>query len=143
MRSDDNLRAEYLLIQGQYEAFDERALSMKAMTTPLLGVGIALGAKDVSQALLLSTALVAALLWVLEAFWKVFQYRLIDRIRLLEDWFRGGGPDEIAPFQIYTAWRKIQLRRRIKQLLKNMLRPFIAFPYAAVIVIALSLNYMG
>ena len=28
-RSDENLRAEYLLIQNQYEAFDQRALSVK------------------------------------------------------------------------------------------------------------------
>jgi hypothetical protein len=34
MRKSDDLKAEYVLIQTQYEAFDQRALSMKALATP-------------------------------------------------------------------------------------------------------------
>lgn len=67
MRSNDNLRAEYLLIQGQYEAFDQRALSLKALATPLLGAGLVAGLKDTSPTILLVTALVAGSLWLLEA----------------------------------------------------------------------------
>lgn len=88
MRKSDDLKAEYLLIQGQYEAFDQRALSMKALATPLLGAGIAFGVKEHSQSVLLATILVASSLWVLEGIWKGFQYSLTDRIILLEAWFR-------------------------------------------------------
>lgn len=145
MRKSDDLKAEYLLIQGQYEAFDQRALSMKALATPLLGAGIAFGVKEHSQAVLLATILVAASLWVLEAIWKGFQYSLTDRIILLEAWFRGDARtkdgrdvrDDEPPFQIYTAWGEVYGRERLWYIVTRMGAPFVALPYIVVIAVAL------
>ena len=100
----EELRAEYILIQGQYEGFDQRAISLKSLSTPLLGTGLAFGFKELSITILLSTVLVALCLWVLEAVWKTFQYSYNDRIDLIEMWFRGEIPGDPAPFQIFSAW---------------------------------------
>ncbi|MBB3357046.1 MULTISPECIES: hypothetical protein [unclassified Novosphingobium] len=137
MRKSDDLKAEYLLIQGQYEAFDQRALSMKALATPLLGAGLAVAIKDDSHALLFATMLVALTLWVLESVWKGFQYCLTDRIIALEAWFRGEESEEMAPFQIYTAWGEVYRRERLWYIVTRMWAPFIALPYAVVIAVCI------
>lgn len=138
MRKSDDLKAEYLLIQGQYEAFDQRALSMKALAAPLLGAGLAVAIKDDSHLLLIATMLVALTLWVLESIWKGFQYCLTDRIIALEAWFRGEGTEEMAPFQIYTAWGEVYRRERLWYIATRMWAPFVALPYAVVIGVCIA-----
>jgi hypothetical protein len=137
MRSNDNLRAEYLLIQGQYEAFDQRALSLKALATPLLGAGLAVGLKDASPAILLASALVAGSLWLLEAIWKSFQYCFTDRIKRLEAWHRGEGDPDLPPFQIFSSWNEVWTRHyRFPKNLRPILRqPFVFLPYLPMIVV--------
>lgn len=138
-RSDENLRAEYLLIQTQYEAFDQRALSLKALATPLLGAGIAVGIKEESPAILGATALIALSLWLLEAIWKSFQYCLSDRIKLLEGWHRGEGPDNIPAFQIFSSWGEAWRRhyRHPTSWLRILLLPFVCLPYVPILLAAL------
>lgn len=137
MRKSDDLKAEYVLIQAQYEAFDQRALSMKALAIPLLGAGIAFGAKEHNDAMLLATILVAAALWLLECIWKGFQYCYTDRIIALEAWFRGEGPEDLAPFQIYTEWGKVYVREKLWYIVSRMWAPFISLPYAIIILAAI------
>lgn len=135
-RSDENLRAEYLLIQNQYEAFDQRALSFKALSTPLLGAGLAVGFKESSLAILLATVIVAASLWLLEGIWKMFQYCLRARIETLEAWHRGVGEQEIAPFQIYTSWGESWDRLYSPRNLWPVLRePFVYLPYLPICIL--------
>jgi len=40
------LQAEYATVQGHYEDFDKRVLGLKGLATPLLGAGLAAGAKE-------------------------------------------------------------------------------------------------
>ncbi|WP_191555637.1 hypothetical protein [Brevundimonas aurantiaca] len=140
MRSNDNLKAEYILIQGQYEAFDQRALGLKALATPLLGAGIAVGVKEGSVVILAATIAVAICLWVLEAIWKAFQYCFTDRIQALEAWFREDGPDDMAPFQIFAAWGQLWHRhyRSPNAWLRIMAQPFVCLPYAVIVVAGLT-----
>ncbi|MCW2338155.1 hypothetical protein M2337_002388 [Sphingobium sp. B2D3A] len=136
-RKNEDLKAEYVLIQGQYEAFDQRALGMKALATPLLGAGLAFGVKEHSDALLYATILVAASLWLLEAIWKGFQKNLAGRIGALEAWYRNEGPEEMPPFQIYTAWNAVPKIDRLTYVATRMFAPFIALPYLVVILACL------
>ena len=137
-RSDENLRAEYVLIQNQYEAFDQRALSLKALATPLLGAGLAIGLKEGSCAILAATVLVAVSLWVLEGIWKSFQYCLSERIRRLEAWHRGELED-LAPFQIFTAWGKSwdNHYRHPRSWIPVLLQPFVFLPYVPITAVGL------
>ena len=140
MRTNEDLRAEYLLIQGQYEAFDQRALSLKALATPLLGAGLAVGLKDGSAGILGATVLVAASLWLLEGIWKSFQYCLRGRIEALEAWHRGEGEEELPPFQIYSWWGESwrDRYRRPGALVRILLLPFVFLPYAPMILVGIA-----
>ena len=48
MRSNEDLKAESLLIPAQDATFDQQALSLKALATPLLGVGLKEAARALS-----------------------------------------------------------------------------------------------
>lgn len=140
MRSNENLKAEYLLIQGQYEAFDQRALSLKALATPLLGAGLAVGLKEGSIGILGATILVAGSLWLLEAIWKSFQYCLGTRIKALEAWHRGEGDDDLPPFQIYAWWGESwrDHYRHPAALAGILVLPFVLLPYAPMIIVGIA-----
>ncbi|VWX54416.1 hypothetical protein [Novosphingobium sp. 9U] len=135
-RRSDDLKAEYLLVQNQYEAFDQRALSMKALATPLLGAGIVAGIKDPSSAILWATILVAASLWLLEGIWKGFQKNLAYRVEKLERWYRGEEPGDMVPFQVYSEWNAVPTSMRIYYVATRMWAPFVALPYLVVIAIS-------
>ncbi|PSJ39464.1 hypothetical protein [Allosphingosinicella deserti] len=139
MRANDDLRAEYLLIQAQYEAYDQRALTLKGFATPLLGAGLAVGVGGEDSLVLLGTAFVAAALWLLEAMWKSFQYCFAARIEAIEAWYLGEGDEHFPPFQIFTEWgRAWRSHYRTWRALPPILRlGFVALPYAVVIAFSL------
>ena len=127
----EELKAEYTMIQSQYEAFDARALQIKSLSGPLIATLVGFGLEHKSRALIAAAIVIALALWALEAIWKSFQYCYIDRIKLLEAWFRGQQGESIAPFQIFTAWNEVWHRRfRHPEALVNILfRPFVYLPY--------------
>lgn len=52
---------------------------------------------------------IAAVFWYLEVYWKVFQYSLADRIRVIEAFFRDDADILVRqpePFQVYHFWFK-------------------------------------
>ena len=144
-RTDGSLQAEYLMLQGQYEAFDQRALSLKALAAPLLGAGFAVGLGEGRWPALLATFLAATMLWILEGMWKSFQYCLAPRILILEAWFRGDGEEAIAPFQVYTAWHRAWSdgQRRAASIVRVMREPFVCLPYAPIAVASASALALG
>lgn len=104
------LRDEYLFVQAQYEDFDRRSITMKGWVASGSIVALSLSYKDsisFSVFMALSVVIVSLMVWYLEATWKLFQYSLADRIRVLEANFRGDedvlikNPD---PFQVYNSW---------------------------------------
>ncbi len=106
------LRDEYLLLQNQYEDFDRRSLTIKgwAATGAIAGSALGLNAPTkIAFFVPIYVAIIAIVFWSIEAAWKVFQYALNDRIRIIEAYFRG--EEEILlefkdpmPFQIYHSW---------------------------------------
>lgn len=133
------LQAEYLLLQNQYEAYDQRALSLKALATPLLGAGVAFGIKEPSVVLIGLTVAVAIALWVLETTWKVFQYCNIPRIEALEAWFANPASEELKPFQVYRSWTAAFQKdwRDGRRWVAVACEPFVYLPYAVVVVAGL------
>src|ERR1043165_121603 len=97
------LKDEYQILQGQYEQFDQRALTIKGWVAAAAVAGATLGLKDGNPAakeVWIVVVVVLASIWCIETYWKMFQYGLHDRIRILEGYFRGmrAAP---RPFQIY------------------------------------------
>jgi hypothetical protein len=126
----DELKAEYTILQGQYEAYDGRALTIKSWSAPLIAGGVGLGLKEDTDTLIIAAIFAAICLWWLEAIWKSFQYCYTDRIKLIEAWFRGEDR-QISPFQIFSAWGELWDRwfKRPKTLVPILLQPFVFLPY--------------
>jgi hypothetical protein len=135
----DDLRAEYAILQTNYEAIDGRVISMKGWLVPLLSAGLGLGIRDHSVALLLATGLACICVWVLEGIWKNFQWCYTDRISLLESVFRNETDSSaIAPFQVHSSWVKSYPEYRSRaRLWRTMKRPFVCIPYLPVLVACL------
>ena len=151
------LKEEYFFLQSQYEDFDKRSLSIKGWIAggALAALGFAVKATPgkATGFACIAAASIALSIWILEANWKMFQYGLRDRIRILEAFFRGQTDilfKDPAPFQIYHWWsichvngnpiypnEKHRPRPLWLRFLKVAAEPFVCLPY--VVLIALSL----
>ncbi len=99
-------------MQDQYEDYDRRALQIKGWVGAGAIAAIAIGfdsQKSGSGMIWVVISLFSCCFWYLEAKWKVFQYAISDRIRLIEAHFRGE-EDALTkvsePLQIYNWWYK-------------------------------------
>jgi len=103
------LRDEYLFLQAQYEDYDKRSLTIKGWVSGGAVAALAFGFNAASVFVPVMVAVLVSVIWYLEAYWKLFQYALADRIRIIEAYFRND-PDILfknpAPFQIYHWWFK-------------------------------------
>lgn len=114
--SDNDRRAflkdEYLLLQNQYEDFDRRSLTIKGWVASGAAAALAISFSTsyrLSVLIPVFVAVIALVFWYLEAKWKLFQYALSDRIRVIEAYFRDDpNKPEVspAPFQVYHSWYK-------------------------------------
>ncbi len=157
------LKDEYLFLQAQYEDFDRRSITIKGWVTSGSIVGLAL---SIDKAYLASAyvpvamTIISLTVWYLEATWKLFQYALTDRIRIIEAYFRND-PDILVkcpdPFQIYDFWfrsyfqdepiyeyersRKFNYlnrpRNRGARLRSAAFQRFVHLPYSVIIVLSI------
>src|SRR5262245_12317816 len=103
---DSALQAEYLHLQKTIEDFDGRALTIKAWSVTF-GLAALVGAfASKAHVVFLVAAAGAALFWLLESFWKVFQLGYYKRVEQIEKHFRGESPPLPAAHQISTVWQE-------------------------------------
>jgi hypothetical protein len=157
------LKDEYLFLQAQYEDFDRRSITIKGWITSGSIVGLALSVDNTLKASVfvpLAIIVISMMVWYLEATWKLFQYGLADRIRIIEAHFRSDqeiivkNPD---PFQIYnfwfrsyardepvyeyeknqkrTSWNRPRSRKR--RFMATAFQRFVHLPYSVIIFLAL------
>jgi len=106
------LKDEYLLLQNQYEDFDRRSLTIKGWVASGAAAALAISFNTsyrLSFLIPVFVAVIAVVFWYLEAKWKLFQYALADRIRVIEAYFRDDPEKPEAaptPFQVYHSWFK-------------------------------------
>lgn len=150
------LRDEYLFLQGQYEDFDRRSMVIKGWIISGSIAGLALSIDktySVSIFVPIAMMIIAAMVWYLEAKWKLFQYALSDRIRIIEAYFRGDNDvlvKDPVPFQIYYFWfrsysgdepiygyERNRPRSRTRRLLEAGLQQFVHLPYSVIIFLSL------
>jgi hypothetical protein len=123
------LKDEYLLLQKSYEDFDTKIMTIKGWSATV-GIAAIGGGFYYSRFLWLFAAGVCLIFWVLEALWKSFQYNYAPRIILLEEAFRTGDVDDIAPFQVYGAWYEaFQSAGYIQTMLAEMRLFLVFFPH--------------
>lgn len=120
------LGAEWRLLQQQHEQYEFAALAIK-----LAGVGaLAFNASFVVPLL--------AVLWLQEAIIKTFQSRLGERLLRVEQSLREGSGSGQA-MQLHTEWQTTRPRglALLAEYSRNACRPTVAFPHAALLVLAL------
>jgi hypothetical protein len=74
--------------------------------TAALGLAFSSSYKAVLFVLVI-VGVIVAVIWYLEAYWKLFQHALADRIRMIEAYFRSDQKiliKDMSPFQIYHWW---------------------------------------
>ena len=127
----DLLGREWTALHRDCEHAERSALWIKLGAMALTVVVLALGFDSVLAILLL------AMLWLQEAIVRTGQARLVTRLLCVEAQLSGTGSATDFPCQLYSQW---QLSRPgtmglLSQYLSNALRPTVAFPYAALVVL--------
>jgi uncharacterized membrane protein YdbT with pleckstrin-like domain len=154
------LKDEYLFLQSQYEDFDRRSLTIKGWIASgaVAALAISFGSSyEYDYLVPILVAIMAAIFWYLEAYWKLFQYAIGDRIRVIEAYFRDESEileKDPVPFQTYHRFylsfardeplydyereEKGRPRRRSRRLRQFAVQSFVFLPYLAIIVLSLA-----
>lgn len=162
--SNDYLKEEYFKLQDQYEDYDRRALQIKGWIGggTIAALALGLNTEAYQKGILFIISIVALCFWYLETKWKLFQYSLSDRIRIIEAHFRDD--DQILvkfknpkPLQIYHWWfktysndepiftyeKKNRPRSFAKRYLSAGLQTFVHLPYSLIIIICIALSILN
>ena len=135
----DYLRDEYLMLQSQYEDYDNRSLTIKGWVTggALVAGGLTVSGEQ-SWEFPLLIGLIVLSIWYLEACWKLFQYALRGRIKEIEGYFRGENND-LVPMQSYDVWFKsYSVGNRTRRTFNAGFQHFVCLPYLPIIVMCVA-----
>ena len=130
---DKGFKTEWCTLQNQYDSYEKHSLYIKLAS--IAGLLIAV----VSEAIGLSVIAIVLVLWLQDAIWKTFQSRIEPRLLKVEEVIHNNL--DASAFQFN---REYQQSRRgfaalIAEYLRQAMRPTVAFPHAALILIILVL----
>ena len=133
MDTKEYLAQEWTTLQNNHESYERSALLIKLVAVVLSALVWGAGlVPEVSGALVL-------MLWCQEAVLKTWQNRLADRLTGIEAMFGGktGGAD--LPFQLHSQWlaQRSGLRGLLLEYVRSAIRPTVAFPYVALLLLTL------
>lgn len=96
-------KEEYLQLHTVVDSFDTKTLTIKAwsVTVGMSGIGGAFISH--TPVLLLLASFSAFVFWLLEYYWKSFQYPHFIRVDDIEDYI-SGNRDSLEPMQIGKSW---------------------------------------
>ena len=130
MNSDKNsLQLEWVTLQNNFEQSEALSLLIKLSSIIVCLAGI------ISELTPIILNLLLVIIWLQDAIWKTFQNRTELRLHKIEAALNGD--NEILAFQFYSEWAT-QRPGSIKLTLeyaKNALRPTVAYPYVALIIL--------
>lgn len=129
------LAQEWSILQGNHEAHERSALLLKLAAVALF----ALAASGAIGLVVLCSLLL--ILWLQEAVLKTWQSRLAARLAALEALFHRGVQDGDLAFQLHGPWllRRTGVAGLLSEYLRSGMRPTVAFPYAALLALAVVL----
>lgn len=126
------LNLEWVTLQNNFEQYERNALVVKLAAVVLFAAALLFALTEAM------TATLVAVLWVQEAVMRTFQARLGTRILRIEALLREGGG---AAMQLHSQW--LEARQGVVGMLGEYaragLRPTVAFPYAALLLVELVL----
>ncbi len=129
-----HLANEWSLLQNQCDSYEKYSLVIKLIAIVLPGTSLLLRPGNEP-----AIAAVISVLWLQDAIWKTFQHRIETRLLQIEGYLAAsqtGGDSEGIAYQFNTAFLAQRQRGGIlKEYLAQALRPTVAFPYAALLIL--------
>ncbi len=126
------IEQEWLALHRAFEAHERNALWIKLVAIVLCGGAVILSLNEYFVATLVVT------LWIQEGVIRTFQSRLGGRMLRVEQLIRDNVPS--GAFQLHSEW--LARRKRgvamLGEYAVNALRPTVAYPYVALILIDMS-----
>lgn len=139
---DSMLKEEYLYIQSVIERFDGRMLTIKtwSVSFSLVALGGAFTAH--TEKFFLIASLSALMFWLIEGFWKTFQYAYYDRSGKLEEYF-AGKRKKLKPMQIGSSWYANWKKGGGERLVRIMKWPHVYMPHTVVFLLGIALYFFS
>ena len=132
-RRVDEFKDEYFQLQSLVDSFDTKTLTIKAwsVTVGLSGIGGAFITQ--TPILLLLTSFSAFVFWLLESYWKSFQYPHYDRINDIEEYVLGK-TDSLERLQISKSWERYFSNRNTRQIIAIMMYLNVLTPHLYIVL---------
>ena len=128
------LANEWSILQNQFDSYEKYSLLIK-----LFSIGVACASYFSNNVNLVALFLLLTL-WLQDSIWKTFQSRIETRLLQIESDLSSAHQFEHATEKAYQ-FNSLYLQSRpsniglIKEYLRQAIRPTIAFPYAALLLI--------
>lgn len=138
-REQSPLDREWITLQDNHEQYEKGCLLIKLFAIALCAVGFMFALHEFVMVLLL------LVLWLQEGIFRTSQARLGVRIMRVENALKDVDSDNesgaIAAFQLHSEWRAARPSGLglLFEYVSNALRPTVAFPYAALLLLILML----
>lgn len=134
MTFPSGLAQEWQILQKNHEKYESSTLTVKLVAISLCFVSLA-----VAVDLLLVGALISVL-WVQEAILRTSQARIGKRLLQLESSYRQDNASDAGAFQLHSGWRNSRSGTGglLAEYAGQVLRPTVAMPYAALLLILLA-----
>ena len=132
MDIEEQLAQEWTTLQNNHESHERSALLIKLVAVALFS-GVWLGGLDP-----LGVCALMLILWFQEAVLKTWQNRLASRLIALEAIFQRGPTRCDHPYQLHSQWlaQRAGLAGLLVEYGHSAFRPTVAFPYAALLLLA-------
>lgn len=134
------LKDEYLHIQKTIVEMDGRAVAIKTWSVSFGLASIVSAFVTKTHWVFLLSAGSICMFWLVEAFWKQFQFGFYGRSEAIEGHFSGKAK-LTAALQIDAYWREYWRGPSRGNLLRILIRPHVALPHAVILLFALVLVF--
>ncbi len=127
------IETEWSLLQNQFDSYEKYSLIIKLANTGVLSTSYFLDKTGVFTLFLL------LILWMQDAIWKTFQYRIEIRLLQLENCIFEASDVKVFQFNSQYLKNRPGVAGLISEYLKQALRPTVAFPHVALVLMQLVL----
>lgn len=127
------LQAEWTVLQQQFDSYEKFSLLIKLCHIIPLMILMALNSLPLVLIFFSST------LWLLDGIWKTFQFRIEDRLLVIENAIKHQTNDTAYQFNSTFLAERPNTITLVISYLKNALRPTVAYPH----VVLIALYFVG
>ena len=124
-------KTEWCLLQNQFDSYEKHSLYIKLLSVIVF---LTSAVSDVNS---IYIVLALAILWLQDGIWKTFQSRIEPRLLHIEKYI--SEKSEESPFQFNSEYQTVRLTglALINEYICQSIRPTVAFPHIALILILL------